>query len=418
MISAWKNIYETYRDPRLIIICALGVASGFPLALTGSTFSAWLTESELSLQSIGLMSLVGIFYVIKWLWAPFIDNISLPFAKKFGRRRSWMILCQSAIALGLCLMAGLSPQNSLLELTLAALFVAFFSASLDITIDAYRVELLQHDQQSAASAAAVLGYRIGMLLSGAGGLWLATAFGWHGAYIGMGIATLIASFAMFFLPEPELPIMPEGEAEKGKFQRVIISPFKDLLARPQIFTILAFIILFKSGDAFIGTMSIPFFLKIGFSKATIASVVKLFGFFATLLGAAAAGVLIRRYGMWNMLLFSIIAQTLSNAVFVLQAIRGADLATLIFTISIENIAGGFGTAVLIAYFATLCTRSYTASQFALLSGLAPIFRLVFGATSGIVAATLGWTWFFILSMGFGIPAFLLLLRLKKKEQPQ
>lgn len=400
----------TYFSLRVLLCVALGFMSGLPLLLTLSTLYAWLASEGVDKGTIGLFALVGLPYNLKFLWAPLFDQIKLPFLyAKLGRRRSWIIFCQALLIATLLSMAGLSPKETPWLLALAAFILAFASASQDIGLDAYRVELLSPETQALGAGANVLGYRLGMLASGAGALGIAHFQGWFWAYASMAGLLGILALLLLFAPEPQ----EEACEEKG-WKEKVLAPLRDFLGRPGWGVILALVIAYKLADAFMGSMANPFYVEIGFSLGEIAAVSKVFGMGATIIGGILGGILAARLGLWPSLLGCAILQAASNLVFIAQARIGPDVGFLTLTIGIENLSGGMGSAVFVAYLSLLCKKSYTASQYALLSALAALGRVLLGTPAGFVAESLGWEWFFCISALLGLPGIGLLLWLRLK----
>ncbi len=399
---------RAYLDPRIAVVLALGFSSGLPLLLTLSTFSVWLRESGVSLTAIGFASLVGLPYALKFLWAPAVDRVRLPLLTRlFGRRRAWALLTQALLMAALIALGGTDPGTEFTRLVVLALLVAFLSASQDIVVDAYRVELLDAGQQGAGAAAIVTGYRIGMLAAGAGALFLAEALPWSLVYGAMAILVLIGTVAVLLSREPryeEAPVeWPQGRIPplrarvSASLRRTVIDPYADFLTRRAALTILAFVIFYKYGDSLVGVMANVFYLDIGFTKSEIASVTKIFGLAATLFGAFVGGLLVARRGIMASLLICGVLQMVSNLMFAAQALVGPSIEFLALTIAIENVSGGMGTAAFVAYLSMLCSTAHTATQYALLSSVMALPRTFLAAPAGAVAEATGWPIFFVLT---------------------
>jgi len=402
-----------YFERRLIIIFLMGFVSGLPLLLTGATLSIWLTEVGVSLTAIGLFALVGTPYTLKFLWAPFIDRVPVPvLSGLLGRRRAWMLIIQCAL-LGSIVTLGLSnPQAAPYLTALVALAVAFFSASQDIVIDAYRIEILDDDQQGAGAAMTQAGYRFGLITAGAGALYLADAVDWSVVYAIMGGLVIVGMVVALRAPIPEIESPSQAaSAQEGWIRSTLVDPFIEFFRRNELSTailILAFILLYKFGDAFAGVMANPFYIKIGFSKIQIANVSKIFGVFATLLGVFLGGLIVKRYGVLKSLMGCGILQMLSNLMFAAQAAIGADVGFLYWTIGIENLSGGMGSSAFVAYLSLLCNTTYTGTQFALFTSFMAFGRTWLSAASGWFADKTDWVTFFIASTGVALPGLLLL----------
>lgn len=418
----WRQSLAVYQDKRILAVLLLGFASGLPLALTASTLSVWLTEAKVDLATIGLFALVGVPYTFKFLWAPLADSLPPPFGlRRLGRRRGWLIALQIGLMAALFALGQTDPIRYPLYVAVLAVAVSFLSASQDIVIDALRVEILTEEQYGAGAAAVQLGYRIGMLVSGAGALALADQTTWDVVYGIMAVLMLIGTATALACREPArisvTPSNAQGSPIKW-FRQTILAPFADFWARHGwvALGILAFILFFKLGDALAGMMSNPFYIQIGFTKSEIAAVAKVFGFAATVLGTFIGGVLAARYGIMKTLAAGGIAQMLSNLMFVAQAQIGPDVGFLTATIGVENLAGGLGSAAFVAYISRLCNLSYTATQYALLSAVATFGRTVVSSSGGVMVEAVGWSQFFLISTAAALPGLALLAWLALRQE--
>lgn len=409
-----------YWERRLIFIFLMGFASGLPFLLSGATLSIWLTEAGVSLTAIGLFALVGTPYNLKYLWAPFIDRVPIPvLSKLLGRRRAWMLMIQiglmaSIIALGLS-----NPQSEPTVTACFALAVAFFSASQDIVIDAYRIEILDEDQQGAGAAMTQAGYRFGLLASGAGALYLSANIDWSVVYGIMAGLILIGFIAALFAPIPQTDRIIEEtiKQEDSWFRTAVVAPFVEFFQRNNIWVaifILTFILLYKFGDAFAGVMANPFYIRIGFSKVEIANVSKIFGVFATLLGVFTGGLVVKRFGVLRSLFYCGVLQMLSNLMFAAQAAIGPHVGFLFLTIGIENLSGGMGSAAFVAYLSVLCNTAHTGTQYALFTSFMAFGRTWLSAMSGWLADRTDWVTFFVISTFVALPGLLMLLGMIKR----
>jgi len=411
---------KVYLSPRMIAVMMLGVASGLPLALTTSTLSTWMMKSGVNKATIGALALVGLSYSFKFLWAPLVDQMRLPFLGAiFGRRRSWTLFSQVMLALSIFMMGKCDPHESVSLLSILAVCVAFWSATSDIVIDAFRIELLERSSYAAGSAVFVSGYRIGMVISGAGALFLASAFTWEVAYTVMSLCVGIGIVTVLFCPEPS------SESLRLKTKRpflehldhMVVQPLADFIkTKPQWLLILAFIILYKLGDAFLGNMLHPFYVEMGFSLEEIASVTKVFGLVATLLGGFVGGALVFRMGMMRSLLVCGILQILSNLVFIVFTYSGHSVPMLMAAISAENFTTGMGSVAFVAYLSSLCSINFTASQYAILSALATTGRTFFASSAGMLAEHASWSVFFLASGIIALPGIFALLWLMRKDR--
>lgn len=425
------SFLAVYRDRRMLTILLLGFSSGLPLALTGATLTVWLTEARLPMAVIGLFLLARLPYSLKFLWAPLIDRARLPWlTRRFGRRRGWALLTQGALMAALLALAGCDPAAAPWTMAAMTLLVAFASASQDVVVDAYRVESLDQAQFGAGAATYVLGYRLGMLISGAGALYLASILSWPEVYVAMAAAVLVGVATILFSPEPgdaataallahEHAAATELARSRGLtgrrarvvawFYGAVVAPLRDFMLHPAWLAILLFITLFKLGEVFAAGMVNPFYLELGFSKVEIASVTKLFGLGATILGGLAGGVLVARLGIVRGLLVTGTLQMVSNLAYIALAYAGHDIVMLMASVAAENVCAGMATAAFVAYLSSLCSVAYTATQYALLTSLTGIGRDLFAAGSGFAAQTLGWVPFFLLATALCLPGLGLLL---------
>ncbi len=412
--QGWLAAVRVYTDRRVIAILFLGFSSGMPLLLTFSTLSIWLAEEGISKTTIGLFALVGMPYSLKFIWAPLIDRLRLPLLTRWlGRRRGWAILTQVALMIGITGLGGNDPANGAWAMAAWALFVTFASASQDVVIDAYRVEILEERQFGAGAAMIVAGYRLGMLASGAGALYLAEAVSWFWVYVAMAGLMAVGMLAILLNPEPgrgEIDsTAADGRTHPIKWLRdAVVEPFAEFLHRGGWLPILLFVVFYKFGDSLAGIMANPFYVEIGFSKAEIASVSKIFGLGATLVGGFLGGMLVMRRGIMQSLLWCGLLQMLSNLMFAVQAMVGHDISMLAVTIAVENVAGGMGTAAFVAYLSSLCNIAYTATQYALLSSLMALARTALSAPGGAVAESTSWVSFFLITTIAALPGLALL----------
>ncbi|MEK0083625.1 AmpG family muropeptide MFS transporter [Benzoatithermus flavus] len=420
-MESWLGASRVYLEPRVIAVLFLGFASGLPLLLTLSTLTFWLAEAQVDKAQIGLFALAGLPYTWKFLWSPVMDRVRLPvLGSLLGRRRGWLVLVQSLLMLAILGLGACDPQHDLGRMAVFAVLVAFLSASQDIVVDAYRVELLEERQQGAGAAVVVIGYRIAMLVSGAGALVIAEHVGWFWAYAAMAACMAIGMITVLLSPEPRGSDMAATGSRSRLadwMKEAVVEPFADFFRRNGIATallILLFIMLYKLGDALLGTMTNPFYVELGFTKTEVATIVKGYGLVATLLGGFLGGIVVNRRGVIQGLWICGLIQMLSNLVFVAQAWIGHDLAMLTFTISAENLAGGMGTAAFVAYLGSLCNLSYTATQYALLSSFMAQARTTLAAGSGLLADSTSWVGFFVLTTLAAVPGLLLLLWLQRR----
>ena len=388
-------------NPRVVTVLFLGFSSGLPLALSGGTLQAWLTVEDVDIKTIGLFSLVGLPYTLKFLWSPLMDRFVVPI---FGRRRGWIALSQLAL-IGLILgMSVTSPQNGLWFLALLAFCLTFVSTSQDVAIDAYRTEVLGERERGMGAAVSVTGYRVAMLVSGALALILSEYLGWRATYMLMALIMSIGVVAVWLGPEPEDPGTPPASMKDA-----VEGPFKEFFSRTGVWSLLALIVLYKLGDAFAGSLTTTFLIRgVNFSVGEVGAINKGMGLASTIIGALFGGILMARLRLFKALLIFGILQAVSNLSFMVLALVGKSYPLMIFTIAFENLAGGMGTAAFVAFLMILCNHSYTATQFALLSALASLGRVFVGPLSGVLVDGMGWTVFFFTTFLFALPGLVLL----------
>ena len=392
---------QVFRNRRVAIITFLGFSSGLPLALTGGTLQGWMAVAGVDLQTIGIFSLVGIPYAIKFLWSPFMDRYVPSW---LGRRRGWILITQVTLMLGITAMAFSSPRKLPWMLALFALFVAFSSASQDIVIDAYRTDVLKERERGAGAAVFVMGYRIATLVSGALALILSDHIGWQNTYLFMAAVMFIGIISNLAGPEPE-----ERVAPPISLQEAVAGPLRDYFSRNAAIPLLFLIVLYKLGDAYAGVLTTAFLIKgIGFSASDVGTINKGFGFVSLIVGAMVGGSLMVRLGLFRSLLGFGILQAVSNLSFMLLAWIGKSYGVLVFAVAFENFSGGMGTAAFVSLLMAMCNHRYTATQYALLSSLAALGRIFIGPTSGFLVEAVGWASFFFITALTALPGLGLL----------
>jgi PAT family beta-lactamase induction signal transducer AmpG len=431
--TGWHRFADAlavYLRPRVLIVMFLGFSSGLPLALAGSTLLVWLAEAGVDVKTIGLFAAVGTPYTIKFLWAPLIDALDAPILSRWlGRRRGWLVLSQlwliaAIVLLGLCDPFTVSPWL----VAGAAFMVAMASSTQDVLVDAFRIESLPESEQAAGMASYVAAYRVGMLISTAGALFLVSGFeafgltrtsAWTGGYMVMAMLVLIGILTVLLATEPEKSAAVESvHATQSPFRRVLdaaVSAFSEFLSRDLAIAALAFVVLFKFTDALAGGMTTPFVIETGFSRAEYATIIKGVGFAATLVGGFTGGFVARAYPLAASLWIGGLLQAAANLGFSWQAIVGYNLGWLTFAITLENFTSAVGTVIYVAYLSALCRNPlHTATQYALLTALAVIGRTYLSAGAGYVAAATGWPWFFVICALSAIPSFVLLAFLQMR----
>jgi PAT family beta-lactamase induction signal transducer AmpG len=386
----------------MLVAFLMGFSCGLPLLLTISVLQAWMKEEGVDLTVIGMMALVGLPYTLKFLWAPFLDRFTLPF---LGRRRGWLLVAQVALIFSIAGLGSTDPGNNPWLVAFAAFVVTFFSASQDIVVDAYRREDLPDEELGLGSSLYVNGYRVGMLLASGGGLIMADYIPFSMVYLIMAACILPGVLTTLLAPEPEITL---GTPETIK--EAVFDPLVEYFKRQSALWILAFILFYKIGDTMASAMTMPFYLDIGFSKTEIGTIVKLFGFWATIAGALIGGVLMLRLGINRSLWVFGFLQAISTACFALLARIGHSVPALSGVIAFENLSSGMGTAAYMAFMASITNKRFTATQYALLTSLMGVPRVLASAPTGFLAKNLGWVSFFIACTVIAIPGMLLLLK--------
>jgi MFS transporter, PAT family, beta-lactamase induction signal transducer AmpG len=417
-IAGWRSSLGVYGDRRVLLILPLGFASGLPLLLTFTTLSAWLATVSVTRAAIGAFALVGTPYAFKFVWSPLIDRLPPPLP--LGRRRGWGVTIQILLIAAILAMGMCDPKNHLAVTAALALLVAFLSASQDIVIDAWRVEILTPELQGAGAGMIQTGYRIGMLVAGAGTLLIAEHAGWFVGYATM--AALLAAGMLVFLFGPE-PRVPDAEPDTRRgwdaighwFATAVGGPFADFMKRPLWLVILIFVVGYKLGEGMAGTMAMPLYVSLGFTLGEIAAVSKLVGFVGTVVGALVGGVVTARYGIIRALLACGVLQALGNLFYVLQAVGGHHIGYLALCVTAENVTGAMAGTALVAYLSDLCSPAYTATQYALLASLAAVGRTLVASSSGVLADEFGWVRFFLITTVVTVPALLLLLWIGRRS---
>jgi PAT family beta-lactamase induction signal transducer AmpG len=435
-VSVKKNWWEAvsaYLTPRMLIILAMGFASGLPLLLTLSTLSYWLSKLGVDKTTIGLFALVGTPYTFKFLWSPIMDQVPLPvLTRLLGRRRSWLLLTQLLLAVAIFAMGQVDPTVDPWGTALIAVIIAFLSASQDIVIDAYRIEFLPKEEQGHGAAATQVGYRFGLLLAGAGAIGLSDFYSWSMVFAVLSAAMLVSAVLTLFIPEPKVAVRHGKRDYVQWIKESIINPFADFISRTGWVVILLFVLFYKFGDALGGTMANPFYIEMGYTGVQIGSVSKLWGVWMTIVGALIGGIAVARWGVFRALLIGGILQAATNFAFAYVALKGAgadyfslclaaDPKTVVGTlcagfppaltlaITADNIAGGAAGAALVAYLSGLCNVAFTATQYALLTSFMALGRTWLSSGSGWLADHTDWFTFWSLTALLAIPGLLLLL---------
>lgn len=395
-------------NKRMLLVYWIGFISGLPLMLTITALQAWLTSAQVSLTSIGLITLVGLPYTYKFLWAPMLDQYNPSLFRCTHRRKSWMMLCQFLLAIVILCMSFLSPTNHLLLIAILAISIAIFSATQDIVIDAYRTEYLRPDERGVGSAAFIFSYRLATLVSGGLGLIFADKFGWQSYFIGMSILMMVGVGIVYYLPST----IEKIDEAKG-FLDIFIRPFKTFLKQKYALWILLFIIFYKFGDAFTQSLGTAFFLReLHLSLSQVGVLYKTVGFLSTILGAYIGGFLLPTLGLYRALFIFGVLQAFANLAFVALAVYGAVPWLVVFSVTLDLGASGMATVALVAYLMALCDIRYTAAQFALFTALMTIGRIGAGPLASGVVVYWGWAAMFTVGFLISLPILVLLPKLK------
>ena len=440
---SWRDALLIYRRKPVLVITLLGFSAGLPFLLVFSTLTAWLRDEGVTRTAIGFFAWVGLTYSIKFFWAPVVDRLRLPVLQRWlGQRRSWILLGQAGVASGLVVMSVSNPHDSLTVIALAALLVAFSSSTQDVAIDAFRIESAPDEEQGALSAGYIFGYRIALLVAGAGALYIADSSGWSSAYLSMAALLGVCALATLWADEPshrspdeqrrmdsemvdQVMGRPMHLAERSLWQRqllgAVICPFLEFIQRYGrfAFVVLLFIAVFRLSDIAMGVMANPFYLDMGYSKSEIASVAKLFGFFMTIAGSALCGVLVVKLGLFRPLLLGAVLVASTNLLFALLAAQEGGVSPGLFwlavVISADNLSGGIASTAFVAYLSSLTHRNYTATQYALFSSLMTLPGKFISGFSGWVVDSAGYVEFFVIAAALGLPAIALVTVLMRRQ---
>ncbi len=426
----WRNAWKVYAEPASLRMLLLGFSAGLPLLLVFGTLSFWLREAGIDRTTIGHLSWVGLAYGFKWAWSPLVDRMPLPvLTRVLGRRRSWLLLSQLVIVAALVTMAFTDPQRQLAPVVWGALAVAFASATQDIALDAYRIESASTDRQAALAATYQTGYRIAMIWSGAGVLWLAARFetvganyqaaAWQTAYLIMAASMALGMVTVLFSPEPQQRPLPPARNLREWLSGALVAPFADFLGRYrwQAVLILALIALYRISDVVMGIMANPFYVDTGFTKDEVAAVTKVYGVVMTLVGAFVGGVLSMRFGVLRILMLGAVLSAASNLLFAWLAGYGHDVRALMLVVSADNLSSGIASAAFIAYLSGLTNVQYSATQYALFSSLMLLLPKFLAGFSGQVVDAVGYASFFVGTALLGVPV-LVLIAVAVRFQPR
>ena len=417
-ISSWADAWRIYTRPTVLGMVFFGFSAGLPYLLVFSTMTAWLTEEGVSRSAIGLFAWVGMTYSVKVIWAPIVDRAAIPFfGRVLGQRRSWILFGQMLVVFGLIAISILGVSNLPL-LALFSVIVAFGSSTQDIAIDAYRIEVIEEEYQGAMSASYILGYRIALLIAGAGAFYVASFTAWSNVYLVMAVLMGVGFGAVMLAKEPlflRQGLIRETDSafnvQKFTFLNAVVNPFKDFFVRNGSFALLIILLIgvYRLSDIVMGIMANPFYLDMGYSKIEIANITKVFGFFMTICGAFVGGLLVIKWGVGRCLLIGAVAVAMTNLFFAqLALLANPELNWLAVTVSLDNLSGGFATTAFIAYLSGLTNKAYTATQYALFSSLMTLPGKFMSGFSGFVVDSYGYFTFFLSAAALGLPAILLI----------
>ena len=428
---AWLAAWRTYLEPASLRMFTLGFSAGLPLLLVLGTLSFWLREAGIDRTTIGYLSWVGLAYGFKWVWAPLVDRMPIPvLTRLLGRRRSWLLLAQLVVVAGLVGMALADPRLTLGPIVWCALAVAFGSATQDIALDAFRIESADANHQAALAASYQTGYRLAMIWAGAGVLWIAARSevagaggyqpgAWRVAYLVMAASMLVGVITVLLSPEPAHRPLPPARNTAEWLQGALVEPFADFLRRyrGQAVLILALIATYRISDVVMGIMANPFYVDMGFTKAEVAAVTKVYGVIMTLAGAFLGGALAMRFGVMRVLMLGAVLSAASNLLFAWLAGFGHSVTGLIFVVSADNLAGGIASAAFIAYLSSLTNVNYSATQYALFSSMMLLLPKWVAGFSGRYVDAFGYEQFFVTTALMGVPV-LALVWLASRRQAQ
>lgn len=408
---------RSYLTKQMLIVLTFGFSSGLPLMLVFGTLSLWLKDYNIAYSAIGAFSLVRLPYSFKWLWAPAVETIKIPLLWRLGKRRSWALLAQIGLCLSIGGLACLNPTTQILFMAILTLCVSLFSATQDIVLDAFRVELFEGHTEDEVKGATiyVLGYRIGIIVSGAGAIGLAAYFSWNIVYLCNALLIILGMIAVLLSHEPEVSKTIEKKRCESLFKYAFVEPFAMFIKRPYWLAALLLVFCYRLSDAYFGPMAYPFYDDVGFSKVEIAYITKIYGMAATIIGGILGGVLLARLGLMKGLLILSVVQGITTALYIPLYYVGHHVGFLVFTISLENLSSGMATTAIIAFMSVLCHKGYTATQYALLSSLTGVARDVLAATSGYVLELTSWPIFFGISALLTLPGAAISWYLYKKR---
>ena len=410
------SVLKIFTDYRHLQIFILAIFSAMPLGILYRVISAWLTEEQIALAVITTFSISKIFYSLKFLWAPIIDQIKIPILGEIGHRKSWMILCAGALAFVLFLMSKLDPKSSLAELYVLVIALGVLSATFDIIFDAFRIDILEKEMQAIGAANTIFGYRIGLIIISSGAFYFSELYGWTKVFFIISLSYCAVVFYILSLNEPTIIRDKFNAFSLHSWKVMTLDPFIDFFKREGAIAILLAIIFFKLGDAMLGVVAMPFYLELGFTKSEIGFVSGTFGVFATIVGTYLGGYIMYCMGSFRGMIITAIAQSITNASFIWLNHMGHDINAFMVAIAIENVAGGMGSGALVGYLSVLCNKKFSATQYALFSSASGLFSHTIVIYGGSIVELVGWDLYFFGTIILGIPGILILTYLKNKYE--
>jgi PAT family beta-lactamase induction signal transducer AmpG len=436
-ITILHQSVKLYTEKRILIIGLLGFFSGLPLLLTASTLAFWLAQEGLDLTTIGLMSLTSLPYTLKFIWSPLVDRLHLPFiTRRLGRRRGWLFLSQLLIVSMLLAISQVNPHQDINKLVMLCVILSFAAATQKIVMLTYQVERLGINQYGAGEAAGIFGYRMGMLLAGAGALYLSTYFSWQNVYFLMAMISALGLVTILCISEPNFKKSAEAEWQEANIQKylhthprltgwaatllswlygAVVCPFAEFIRRKGWWLSLLVLVLYKASDHLMGHMNNIFYAELGFSKVDIANAAKIFGMCASMTGGFVGGLMISRLGIFKSLFYGGMIHAVSLFAHLVLYSVGYHPLMLYLTVGVEHFTGGMRLTALFAYQMTLCHSSYAATQLALCTSLVTLGRTIFSAAAGYLVTLLGWPTFFICAAFLSIPGLVLIVSIARQQ---
>ncbi|MFK7974432.1 MAG: MFS transporter [Rickettsiaceae bacterium] len=405
------SILTNYKQFQIFV---LGAFSGMPLFIIYATLSGWMKSADVDIAVITSFAAARVFYSLKVFWSPLMDSVKLPIIHHLGRRKSWMCFLSSIIAVILFCYSRLNPLEHIAEIYALTLLLGLASATLDIVIDAFRIDVIEQEQLSVAAANAIFGYRIGGLIAGAGAFYIAADYGWSIVFLTISVLYVGAVIFMLTLKEPVIESIKFNPLNIQSWMKTTLTPFLEFFRRDHSIIILSAVIFYKLGDAMLGVVATPFYMELGFTLKEIASIIKIFGVIATICGTYIGGMIMYRYGYIKGLIFCGIAQSITNVAFIWLNHQGHDTNALMIAITIENVASGMGDTALIGYLSYLCNKKFSATQYALLSSSSGLFSHTIVGFGGTILKMIGWDYYFLMTVFLAAPGLILLVYLKKK----